>query len=45
MQKTLVRCPKCKKVFFTEKKEDCQCRGDKKPCGNRFPVKDNTVNV
>lgn len=45
MTKTLVRCPKCKKIFFTEKTDECQCRGDSKPCGFRFPVKEHEIEV
>ena len=45
MKKTLVKCPKCKKMFFTEKKVETQCRGDGEPCGHRFDVKENEVEI
>ena len=43
MGKKLVRCDKCKNVFFTSKIDKVQCGS--KGCGNRFDVKGNVVKL
>jgi len=42
----LVKCPKCKKVFYTNKNDVCQCGkiiSNGSICGERFSVKDNVL--